>query len=44
MPGIGDAGERLFNVHYADAHDDAATVSSAPPSAAKKAKSDNGDA
>lgn len=46
VPGIGDAGERLFNVHYADAHDDAAAAapSSAPPSAAKKAKSDNGDA
>lgn len=41
VPGIGDAGERLFNVHMSHDDDDASVISSA----AKKAKAGgNGNA
>lgn len=38
VPGIGDAGERLFNVHMSHDDDDASVVSN------KKAKGGNGNA
>jgi hypothetical protein len=40
VPGIGDAGERLFNVHMSHDDDDMASV----VSSSKKAKGGNGNA